>query len=156
MKRFAVAALALALVLGGCSNSNMGTKEMVGTGAGAIGGAVLGSMFGSGTGRLVGVAAGTMIGAFLGNEVGKSLDNADRAAASQAEQRAYNAPIGQRIDWSNPESGNRGSITPMREGRRNDGAYCREFQQSIVVGGETKQGYGTACQQPDGSWKIVS
>ncbi len=35
------------------------------------------------------------------------------------------------------------------------GQYCREFQQTIVVGGQQQQGYGRACRQPDGSWKIV-
>ncbi|MFQ5347167.1 MAG: hypothetical protein ACE5ED_04905 [Rhodothalassiaceae bacterium] len=28
----------------------------------------------------------------------------------------------------------------------------REYQTTIVVGGEEKEGYGTACLQPDGSW----
>ena len=34
------------------------------------------------------------------------------------------------------------------------GQYCREFTQTIQVGGESQQGHGTACRQPDGSWKI--
>ena len=32
---------------------------------------------------------------------------------------------------------------------------CREFQQTITVGGETQEAYGTTCQQPDGRWKVV-
>lgn len=36
-----------------------------------------------------------------------------------------------------------------------DEEYCREFTQIIEVGGRKEEGYGTACQQPDGSWKIV-
>ena len=44
---------------------------------------------------------------------------------------------------------------PVRDGYANNGAYCREFQQTIVIGGQQQQGYGKACQQPDGSWKIV-
>jgi hypothetical protein len=35
------------------------------------------------------------------------------------------------------------------------GQYCREFQQSIDIGGRNQPAYGTACQQPDGSWTIV-
>ena len=66
------------------------------------------------------------------------------------------APIGETIAWSNPDSGNRGAVTPVREGTSSSGRYCREFQQTIVVGGETQSGYGTACRQPDGSWRIVS
>jgi hypothetical protein len=34
--------------------------------------------------------------------------------------------------------------------------YCREYQTTTMVGGELKPSYGTACQQPDGSWKIVA
>ena len=33
---------------------------------------------------------------------------------------------------------------------------CREFQQTIVIGGRLEQAYGTSCQQPDGSWRISS
>jgi hypothetical protein len=32
---------------------------------------------------------------------------------------------------------------------------CREFQQTIVVNGQQQPAYGRACEQPDGSWKIV-
>lgn len=35
------------------------------------------------------------------------------------------------------------------------GQYCREYQSSSVVGGRQVYSYGTACQQPDGSWRIV-
>jgi hypothetical protein len=34
-------------------------------------------------------------------------------------------------------------------------ANCREFQQTITVGGETQEAYGTTCQQPDGRWKVM-
>lgn len=34
--------------------------------------------------------------------------------------------------------------------------YCREYTQSFTVGGKTQNGYGTACREPDGSWKIIS
>jgi surface antigen len=36
------------------------------------------------------------------------------------------------------------------------GAYCREFQQTVSIGGREERAYGTACRQPDGSWKVVS
>lgn len=34
--------------------------------------------------------------------------------------------------------------------------YCREYNQTFTIGKKTQKGYGTACLQPDGSWKIVS
>jgi len=33
--------------------------------------------------------------------------------------------------------------------------HCREYQAPAVVGGEPGNTYGTACLQPDGSWRIV-
>jgi hypothetical protein len=33
--------------------------------------------------------------------------------------------------------------------------YCREYQTTTTVGGQRMASYGTACQQPDGSWRIV-
>jgi len=36
-----------------------------------------------------------------------------------------------------------------------NGRYCREYQHSGVVGQHAGQLYGTACMQPDGSWRIV-
>jgi hypothetical protein len=33
---------------------------------------------------------------------------------------------------------------------------CREFQQSIVVDGQPQDAYGTTCQQPDGTWKVMA
>ncbi|MBI1309472.1 MAG: hypothetical protein GC129_06490 [Proteobacteria bacterium] len=37
-----------------------------------------------------------------------------------------------------------------------DTSYCREFTQTITIGGKTQKGYGTACLQPDGSWELQS
>ena len=33
---------------------------------------------------------------------------------------------------------------------------CREYQSTIQVNGQPQQSYGTACLQPDGSWRIVN
>ncbi len=35
------------------------------------------------------------------------------------------------------------------------GRTCREYQSDVVVGGVKRPAYGTACLQPDGTWKIV-
>lgn len=154
-RKHLLAALAVTLLLPACQAQNMGTKEGVGTLGGAAVGGLLGSQVGKGSGKLAATAAGVVLGGWLGNEIGASLDKADRSQMSYATQRAYTAPVGQQITWNNPQSGNAGTITPVRDGYANDGAYCREFQQTITVGGQKQQGYGRACQQPDGSWKIV-
>ena len=145
----------VAVGLAGCSNSGYGDKEMGGTLIGAGLGGLAGSQIGGGSGRLVGTGAGVLLGGLIGNQVGKSLDRADHVALQQAQQNAYAAPVGQQITWNNPDSGHYGTITPTRDGRNAAGGYCREFQQTINIGGQAQQGYGTACQQPDGTWKII-
>ena len=148
--------LAAALILVGCT-SDAGEKQTVGTILGGVGGAVAGAQFGSGGGRLAMTALGTLLGAYLGSEIGTSLDKADQAHAQRAETQAHNAPIGETIQWNNPDSGHSGSVTPVRDGTDSaSGQYCREYQTTVTVGGETQDAFGTACQQPDGSWKIVS
>ena len=48
-------------------------------------------------------------------------------------------------------------MTPTREGTdQTTGAYCREFQHTVTIGGKTEDAYGTACRQPDGTWKIIN
>ncbi len=147
--------IAVGLVLGACEGA--GQKQMGGTLVGAAAGGLLGAQFGRGGGQLAAVAAGTLLGALLGSEVGKSLDKADQLHAQQAAGQAHTAPIGETVAWNNPESGHSGTVTPIRDGTNTQtGAYCREYQTTVTVGGKTEEAYGTACRQPDGSWKIVN
>lgn len=155
IRKSVLATLAFALLLPACQSSNMGNDETIGTLGGAAAGGLLGSQFGKGSGKLVTTGLGVLLGGWAGNEIGASMDETDRLKARQAEQRAYTAPIGQQITWNNPNNGNVGVITPVRDGYAQNGAYCREFQQTITIGGQQQKGYGKACQQPDGSWKIV-
>ncbi len=147
-------AMAAVTLLAGCEGTGMGTKQTFGTLGGAATGAVIGSQFGSGDGRVAATAIGTLLGAFAGSEIGSSLDRADQAAAGSAMNQAYVAPVGQSVRWNNPNTGNNGTITTTRDGYSNSGSYCREFQQTINVGGRTQTAYGTACQQRDGTWQI--
>jgi hypothetical protein len=34
--------------------------------------------------------------------------------------------------------------------------YCREYTKSVRINGRLETGYGTACEQEDGTWMIVS
>lgn len=147
----------VAVSLSACANSSMGQKQSFGGVLGAVGGAVAGAQFGKGKGQLVGVAAGTLLGALIGSEVGRSLDQADQLVMAKTTQSALErSPSNQKNRWSNPDSGNAGVITPKPAYTDRSGKYCREFQQTISVGGREQSAYGTACRQPDGSWKIVS
>ncbi len=33
---------------------------------------------------------------------------------------------------------------------------CREVQTTVTIGGKPQQAYGTACRQPDGSWRFTN
>ena len=135
-------------------------KADVGTGLGALGGAVLGSSIGGGGhggASIAGGVIGGLLGAGIGHEIGASLDRADMTYYKQTQQKALEStPAGQPLPWSNPQSGNSGTITPAAPYQNPNGQYCREFTNKINVGGQTQTGYGTACRQPDGSWQIVS
>ena len=149
--------LAGALTLTACEP---GSKQGFGTMLGALGGAAIGSAIGDngdGTTHFFAVAAGTLAGAAIGSSIGKSLDDADRRAMERNYQLALETyPSGQTSTWYNPDSGNSGSYQPQPAYQDKTGSYCREYQQTITVGGKTEEAYGKACRQPDGTWKIVS
>ncbi len=157
MMKKTTAVIMVTALLGACADRSVGQKEGGGTLIGAGLGALAGSQIGGGKGKLAAVAIGALLGAFTGNEIGKSLDKADRIALEGAGEQARTVPIGKTIDWSNPKSGNSGTVTPIREGRHTgSGNYCREFKQTVTIDGRTKEAFGVACRQPDGSWKIMS
>lgn len=145
-----------AAMLTACAGDS-GQKESIGTLLGAVGGGLAGAQVGGGRGKLLAVGAGTLLGAFVGNQVGKSLDRADELAMQQSTQQALETGrSGTPVSWRNPDSGHAGTVTPQPVFESSNGQYCREFQQTVTIDGQTQSAYGTACRQPDGSWKIVN
>ncbi len=87
----------------------------------------------------------------------KILDNVNEDAQRKheaAQVAATTAKVGEKIVWNTPQSS--GYVVTTKEGRNSSGLTCREFQQSIKVGGKNESAYGAACLQPDGAWKIIS
>ncbi|HSF31250.1 MAG TPA: RT0821/Lpp0805 family surface protein [Candidatus Tectomicrobia bacterium] len=147
-----VSTILMAFLLMGCEST--GPKTAVGGLGGAAAGGLLAAALG---GDGAGIAAGAILGGLIGGVIGDRLDAADRAKASVAASQALESvPTGQSVAWRNPDSGNSGVVTPMRTYQTTSGQYCREYTQTITVDGEKHQSYGTACRQPDGSWKIIS
>ena len=143
------------LVLAGCQD--MGTKETIGTGIGAAAGGLAGSQFGHGKGGLAMTALGAVLGGVVGSSVGKSLDRQDQMMMSQTTQRTLETmPSGRTSTWRNPDSGASGTVVPQPAYTAGNGQTCREFQQTVTIGGQSQQAYGTACRQSDGSWRVVS
>lgn len=134
--------------------SHMG--EQIGTVVGAIGGAILGSRVGRGNVRTLSAIAGGIAGAWAGGRLGRMLDERDRTMQDTAAAEAMNAPVGKPVAWSNPESGNAGSVTTLKETTRPaDGATCRSFEQSVTTkDGRVATERGTACRNADGSWRV--
>src|SRR5262249_36975139 len=114
-------------------NPNAAAGSIIGAGLGAL----VGSQFGAGTGALAATGGGTLLGAAIGNQAGASVDNANRAYQAAAVPVVVGPPA-------------YGAPAPIRRT-----GECREFQQTIIVGGQRENAYGTACRQADGSWRVV-
>jgi hypothetical protein len=58
--------------------------------------------------------------------------------------------------WENPETGARGSVTPLAQAYNLDGRTCRDFLASYVNGRNESWLQGAACQSSHGRWEIHS
>lgn len=66
------------------------------------------------------------------------------------------APIGAVIPWSNTATGRHGEVVVVGEGYDDQiGGYCRTYRTTVVIDGQPETATGTACQEPDGTWRIV-
>lgn len=43
-------------------------------------------------------------------------------------------------------------VNPLASAQESSCLQTREYQMTVIIGGEEKDAYGTACLQPDGSW----
>ena len=150
--RNGLASLALIGLLVGCEEHRAG--EQVGTVVGATGGALLGSQLGDGAAGILGAAAGGVLGGIIGRELGKELDKADAERAQEAEAEALDAPVGTKVAWESPESGNSGSIKTPRETRNAAGRPCREVREEAEIDGEEVSSTVVACKTEGGTWVL--
>ena len=56
--------------------------------------------------------------------------------------------------WENPETGARGSVTPLAQAYSSEGRTCRDFLASYVNGASESWLQGAACQTGQGRWEI--
>jgi surface antigen len=56
--------------------------------------------------------------------------------------------------WENPETGARGSVTPLAQAYSSEGRTCRDFLASYVNGNSESWLQGAACQTGHGQWEI--
>jgi surface antigen len=156
MLRKLMSALMAVALLGGCASPGGGgiTKEQGGTVLGALGGAAAGAALGDGKWWAIG--AGALVGGLVGNRVGNYLDERDRQQAwSTANYALSNNQDGQTATWSNPQNNTGGYTTPTATQQTASGT-CRTYETGVSANGQSQSGTGTACRQPDGTWKLVN
>lgn len=145
-----LAAGAVLLPLWGCGPA--GSNQEGGTVVGAVAGGIIGNQFGQGAGRALATVGGVVVGGLIGSEIGKSMDDADRRYALEAEYRALEDDDEE--EWRNQKSGHYGRIKPRRS-YRNAGLDCREYEHTVYINDRPQTMVGKACRQRDGTWKSV-
>ncbi len=144
---FIAALMSISLI--SCADMN---KQDVGTISGGVIGGLVGSQFGQGGGQLLAVGAGALAGAYLGGAIGKNMDDTDKLKMNSALEANS---VGQPAYWQNQKTGARYTVVPTKNVTVQGNRYCREYRTTADIAGKKQQIYGTACRQPDGTWKVV-
>src|SRR5262249_2764012 len=146
-------AVILLLVVGatGCETMQENPKTSIGAFGGAAFGGLIAAAAGGGGAAIAGAVIG---GGLLGGAAGNMLDQRDKRKAAGGQQKAPRyAPTRTAAGRNNPHNGHSGTVTPTHT-YQSGGTYCREFQSDVVIDGKPDKAWGTACRQPDGSWKV--
>lgn len=150
MKKTSWAVAAASAVLAGCGTPPPADRnQQGGTVIGAVAGGLLGSQIGHGDGRAAATILGAIAGGMVGNAIGRSMDDTDRMRTARVLEAS---PTGAATQWRNPDTGREYVVVPTRTYASAQGP-CREYTMDVVIGGRIEKAYGTACRQPDGSWR---
>ncbi len=76
-----------------------------------------------------------------------------RAAASELLRRGKKDAS---LPWENPQTGARGTVTPIAQAYTQDGRTCHDFLASYVNGAAEAWMQGEACKQGKDSWQVRS
>ena len=135
----------------GCTTTK-GPNEQAGMIIGGIMGGLIGQQVGDGRGQTAATIIGTLVGSSIGGAIGRSMDDTDRLKVGHSLETVR---TGVPSTWRNPDTQSQYTVTPTRTYEQGGGP-CREYSLEAVIGGENERLYGTACRQPDGSWKIIN
>lgn len=129
--------------------------------AGVIAGALIGGLIGnsvaSGGGRGGATVAGVIVGGALGAAMTKNLNCEDRSYAYKTYYDGFNSGRpNSSYQWRNPNNGHYGNFRVVSYANDPDGFRCANYSQEIFIQGRPQTTTGRACQQPDGTWTIVS
>jgi len=136
-----------------------GEDQFFGLLLGGAAGGLIGNQFGHGAGKDVATGIGVVSGAWIGSDLGRAADNANRGymTASYTTGSAY-VP---EANYNNYNSYTPNYVAPPAPppdppvNYNSAGMTCREFSQTVQINSNLKEIYGTACLQPDGSWRVV-
>ena len=138
---------------GGKCNPRLFEGQLIGGMIGAAAGGYVGSTMGKGNGKLAATAIGTLVGAVIGHSVGDTLARAEDICFGQTFEHV---PDRETITWYDGQRGAHYEVSPTRTIKTANGEYCREYTAKAIVGNKPVETYGTACRQPDGSWKLIN
>jgi surface antigen len=114
----------------------------------------LGSMFGKNKDEHTGEVTGSMPAAQPGDA---NPDDADLALArSAAAEVLSRGGTDASVPWENPDTGARGTVTPINPPYNQDGLACRTFLASYVRAGAASWLQGEACRVHGGQWEVRS
>jgi len=149
-KQLTAGVIACTIGITGCTTTQ-GQNEQAGMLIGGALGGLLGAQVDEDEGgwRTAAIIAGTMAGAYIGGNVGRSMDDVDRLKTNQTLETVR---TGVSSSWTNPDSGNQYRVMPTRTYESSTGP-CRDYSIDAVIDGRPETVYGTACRQPDGSWR---
>ena len=136
IRTIAVAGL-LSLALAGCMSS--GSRDEAGSSVMA----------------LAAPASAAPAGGLIGGAVGDELSAADRRAAMDAEFRALEyGNVGAPVRWRGASGRTYGDVVASTRYQVNDFA-CRDYTHTVYLNGQPHVAQGTACRQPDGTWRAI-
>ena len=124
---------------------------------GALIGGLLGNSVGHGGGRAGATVAGVVVGGTLGAALTRNLECEDRSYAYKTYYDGFNSGRPNSVyQWRNPKNGHYGDFRVADYYNDPDGFRCANYTQQIFINGRPQPAGGRACQQPDGTWTIVS
>ena len=115
-------------------------------------GAVLGSTVDKNDGRSAAIVGGADIGVLVGGAIGQYMDSVDQNCVGQILEHT---PDGRSIAWRNSDNDFAYQVTPKAAFQTGDGRTCRNYVTEVWIDDQQQQVFGTACRQPDGSWKVI-
>ena len=173
MRKFLIAILMATTIATSATPALAGDSTLFGTAAGAALGGFVGSQVSHGAARLPVTVAGVVLGGMAGNSIGHAYERRTYyptySTGYYAEPAYYTPPVyrsGYVPNYVAPEYVEPVYAAPTYYAPtayaqptyvdNNTGHYCREYSQRTQIGTQTQESYGTACMQPDGSWRIIS